>query len=98
MIRVDPGEPRNLHAVTSMTSISLTWLPPEIVGARRVLDYEIKLYNGSQRLRAAVSQERNFTAYDLSPFTNYTFEVTAVSKTHRGASARLTARTDEAGN
>jgi hypothetical protein len=41
--------------------------------------------------------ETEFTATSLSPFTNYTFEVAAVTSAGAGMSAVLTVTTDQAG-
>jgi hypothetical protein len=93
-----PGVPVNLSAPTiNSDSITVSWLQPEITNGL-IIHYLVDVTDGSQLIRETMmSMETEFTATSLSPFTNYTFEVAAVTSAGAGMSAVLTVTTDQAG-
>jgi hypothetical protein len=81
----------------SSDSITVSWLAPEITNGL-IIHYLVNVTDGSQLIRETMmSMETEFTATSLSPFTNYTFEVAAVTSAGAGMSAVLTVTTEQAG-
>ena len=86
-------------AVAGVSFIRVTWQAP-LQTFRVILRYELSISSSASRrsnFNITGSSKTAFTATGLSPFTNYTFEVAAVSGAGRGPNASLTARTDEDG-
>ncbi len=83
------------------TSITVTWMVPEMPRGN-IIRYELTVSSGS--LEASGLGSFNITgttleyvAAMLSPFTNYTFEVAAVTGAGRGESVTIMNTTDESG-
>ena len=97
-----PGEPRNITALaTGPTSITVTWQTPAITNGV-IVRYELSVssdpLSGSGQGEFNITDSKlEFTATMLSPFTNYTFEVAAVTGAGHGMSVTLTETTEEDG-
>ena len=104
------SQPRNFTATEiGSRSVTLHWNVPRIPQGS-IHRYEILINSSSgQRVfdivgRGAVPDlyfynipNLTFTATNLTPFTNYTFEVAGVNSFGTGDSVRLTASTDQDG-
>ena len=108
------SSPTNLTATPTSRSVTLQWSPPPVLSRNGILThYVVVLANetwnitqshnvtGEQRKRREADGEgdtQSYIAKDLTPFTNYTWEVTAVSDFGSGpTSDRRRFKTDQDG-
>ena len=93
-----PEAPVNLIAeVIHPTFITLTWRISRLSEGTTIA-HVVSLIRGSERAHFNIPGDNpSFNATDLTPFTNYTFEVAVVRSAGGGPSARLTIRTNEDG-
>ena len=97
-----PTEPASITAqVNGPTSITVTWMAPMTLNGI-IVRYELSISSmslGSSGLGSfnITDSRLEYNATMLSPFTNYTFEVAAVTGAGRGASVTVTDTTDEDG-
>ncbi|ORU94949.1 MAG: hypothetical protein A6F71_10065 [Cycloclasticus sp. symbiont of Poecilosclerida sp. M] len=94
---VVPGVPRNLTAtVNGPESITISWQEPEITNGL-ITSYRLTISIDSGPLNTNDIEDTTFIADMLSPFTNYSFEVAAVTSAGTGMSATTIAITAEDG-
>ncbi len=102
LILAVPEVPRSITTtVNNATSITVSWMVPEIPNGN-IIRYELTISSSSLEASGLgsfniTSQTLEYVATMLSPFTNYTFEVAAVTGAGRGNSVTATNRTDESG-
>ena len=93
-----PEAPVNLIAeVIRPTFITLTWRISRL-SEGIIIAHDVSLIRGSSQTHFNIPGDNPlFNATDLTPFTNYTFEVAVVRSVGRSPSARLTVHTSEDG-
>ena len=97
-----PEQPRNIVAmVNNATSITVTWMAPMTLNGV-IVRYELSISSsslGSSGLGSfnITDSSLEYNATMLSPFTEYTFEVAAVTGAGRGARVMATDTTSEDG-
>ncbi len=89
--------PRNITAtVNGPNSITASWQEPETTNGI-IIRYLVNVTRGSESVMNEMTVETNFTAMDLLPFTEYTFDVAAVTSAGAGMSGMATATTAQDG-
>ena len=88
--------------ITAATNITITWVPPPLEETNGIIRSYTVTYFPSSNISAPPTEESvsgnetSFTAIGLEPFTNYTFEVAAVT-VGPGPFDSIIVQTDEAG-
>ena len=93
-----PGVPRNLTA-SDITSVAITvsWSPPEITNGI-IISYYVNVTGPDNIISAnAMTSARSYVATILTPFTNYTFRVAAMTSAGIGMGTVLTVATAQDG-
>ena len=89
-------------AIIAATNITITWDPPPVEEINGIIRSYTVTYSPLTSVSApptgesVLGNETSFTASGLEPFTNYTFEVAAVTIS-QGPSDSIIVQTDEAG-
>ena len=96
-LSISPAVPRVPVDLTATSTgsefINVSWLEPDIINGT-IVHYLVNVRDGSQLISESVMVSDNFfMANSLLPFTNYTFEVAAVTGAGAGMSAVLTVAT-----
>ena len=77
------GAPRNVHALlVSSRNITVAWDPIACTG--EITGYIVQFYKGEGVVSENTTTNRNFTATELRPFTNYSFQVAGFSTNGTG--------------
>ena len=94
---VVPEAPVNLTATaTAPESITVSWQVPEITNGR-IINYMVNVTSGSGVISRNTTLDTTFVATTLSPFTNYTFAVSAVTSAGAGTSVEIVVATEQDG-
>ena len=84
-------------AIVGPRSINISWMIPETTNGN-IIHYLVNVRRGSELITTnATRMNTEFAANNLSPFTNYTFEVAAVTSAGAGASVMIIAATQQDG-
>ena len=92
-----PGVPVGLTAMlpTGPESVTVSWQEPEMPNGN-IIHYLVTVTSGSQLINE-MTTDLSFFADELTPFTNYTFAVSAVTSAGEGMSVELTVITAQDG-
>ena len=99
MFSIVPGVPVGLTAMLPIgpESVTVSWQEPEITNGV-IIHYLVTVISGPQLINEdEMTTDLSFSADELTPFTNYTFAVSAVTSAGEGLSVELTVITAQDG-